>query len=274
MKTLNLFSAVALSGLMLASCKKDDDNNNGNNPANPQPASFKVRMTDGPGEFSAMNMQVTKVEAYFIAEGQSSGSWRDLNSNSQSIDVMELNNGEEMVMAYDNTADAGMYSKLRITFGSENRLWLVGEESGLGLSLGFTNTTEQQTEIQIDEQVSEHDQHEVLLDFNVAESVEHTGSSYFVHPRIHEVEDEHTGARGRLMSSSRASILFESQDHQHTYHTYTNNSGQFLIRGMANGTYDMICEGRKTGQNTMSQSTVHGVVVVNGEIKNMGDFNW
>lgn len=276
MRTLRFIPAFAFAILLLPSCVKDDAENGGfDNP--PASHALRVKMTDGPGNFKAVNMEITKVEAFIEDPEEGQDRWLTLNATSRSVNIIELNNGKEMILAEDNAPEKGRYSKLRITFGAQNQLQLAGGSANDWLNIGFSSESAHEVVIDIeDEQVDGSSNHDILLDFNVALSVHQNGTTYWIDPVITEIEDEMTGARGRIDGSIYASVLFESQSESQgaVYHTYTSPEGDFLVRGMLDGTYDLVIEGQDEDDHQINEMTIHNVIIVRGEIKNMGNIQF
>jgi len=260
-----MLALVAVSALAFQSCDKDDDNNT-NNPSGGQPTSFKVRMTDAPGNFSAMNLQITSVDAMI------DGEWVNLNNTSQTVSVIELANGSEEIIANDNTAETGHYTKLRLMIGADNDL-SINDESGsntydLSLGLGVSN----EIIIDIDKQVNQGSAASVLIDFNVASSVSGGLGTYFMNPVVTWVENESTGVKGDMNGASQGVLTFTGNGQ--TYSSYIGADGKFMIRGMQSGSYDLVFQGMHDGENTMSEMPMEDIIVVNGQITNMGTIDF
>lgn len=246
---------VLAVGTVLASgftsCKKDDDNDAKAN-------SFKVRMTDGPGDYAQLNVQVTSVDVYSSSQG-----WVNLSSQTQSINVLSLTNGAEMQLANSTNVSAGTYTKLRITFGSQASLMLVG--GGSSVSLNWTGNT-QQVEVTIDEQVSSSAGASLLVDFNVAESISEVGGIFNLSPVITAINDENTGVKGQVQGASSVMVKLEGN---RTYTTYVNSQGNFLIRGMEPGTYTAYF----TASGSITAHEVDNVIVTQDQVTGMGTIN-
>lgn len=273
------FVGIASLALAFTACKKE---NNQPAPGNPsgepstQPQQFKVRMTDAPGDYEALYIEIDKVEAYMEGSG-----YVTLNSQSQVVSVMDLNNGKEITLASKNDVAVGTYSKIRLTFGDENRIKL-NSSSNLGLTLGQGMTAtgmynlniesmlgqERTVEIEIDRQVSAEAGVSVLLDFNVAASVIEDANEWMLDPVITEIKDANTGVKGEISGAKQASITFVRGNYSTS--TTMAATGNFMVRGMDNGTYTVIIDAEVEGQATNETKTITGVTVVRGQIKNMG----
>jgi hypothetical protein len=247
---------MSVSTLILAmgftSCKKDKDNN-------AEPNSFKVRMTDGPGDYFALNLQITSVDVFHEGNG-----WINLSSQTQSMNVLSLTNGSEMEIASKTNLTAGTYTKLRVTFATEATIQLVG--GGSSLTLDWTGGTKQ-VEIVINQQVNASTGADLLIDFNVAQSISQVGLLYYINPMITVIKDENTGAKGKVVGSANASVQFSNGSK--TYSTYVNGQGNFLLRGIEPGTYTASISASGSAQTHEENN----IVVTEGQITNMGNIN-
>lgn len=254
-------AALAIS---ITACKKEDIQPNSNGTTSPsQSNQFKVRMTDAPGDFASLDVEILKVEAYL----QDSG-WVTLNNNAQVVSVLDLTNGAETTIAYEGSAEAGIYTQLRLTFGNQTNLMLFGSNgSGMlqaNLNFGSTN----QVVIEIDEEISSTSQADVLLDFQVAESIIEQSQQYILDPVITEIEDESTGLRGEVQGAANAMIVLS--DGQNEFSTFINAQGNFLLRGIPQGTYNMIVSEMDGGDNVQDQVELSGILITQGEISQAG----
>jgi hypothetical protein len=261
MKMIRILSVAALAAFVFTACDKDDDNDNNNNG---NATAFKVRMTDAPGNYSALNVDITKVEAYIEGTG-----WVTLNSNTQSTDVLTLTNGTEMVLSNKLAAQTGHYTRLRLTMGENNTVTVQNNSGYNTYDLGWTGSSDNTVEVNIDRTVSTGSTTSVLLDFNVAESVNaDILGNYSLMPTVTWIEDEATGVKGQVTGAARGVLTFTSG--ANTYTTYLANDGRFMIRGMENGIYDMTLSGMHTGATDIDEMEMQDIVVANGQITNMG----
>ncbi len=280
MRTLRRFTALAIGAtLVLSSCNKEDDNLQNSDSPNQPSQSMKVRMTDNPGNYEALDVEVTSVSAY----NSDLGEWVELNGNTQTVSVLELTNGEETQLAYKSEIEAGLYTQLKIEFSQNNELTLnsfasAGTSSStiaIGVNVGLSSTVNETVIIQINEQVSSSSSANILVDFNVMESVVETGNSYILDPHLTIIEDESTGVQGSVENDTRAALEFDLDGNMSTSYTaYTNEDGEFMIRGMADGNYNLtIMPDQDESPSLNSSYTYSGVVVVDGEITSMGEID-
>ena len=184
------------------------------------------------------------------------------------VSVLDLTNGAETTIAYEGSAEAGIYTQLRLTFGNQTNLMLFGSNgSGMlqaNLNFGSTN----QVVIEIDEEISSTSQADVLLDFQVAESIIEQSQQYILDPVITEIEDESTGLRGEVQGATNAMIVLS--DGQNEFSTFINAQGNFLLRGIPQGTYNMIVSEMDGGDNVQDQVELSGILITQGEISQAG----
>ncbi|MBI1288000.1 MAG: DUF4382 domain-containing protein [Flavobacteriales bacterium] len=278
MKTLRSISTTAMIAAVLfafSSCEKEDMNPD---PDGPAAGSFAVKMTDAPGDYDALDVEITNVEAYLEGSG-----WISLNNEVQAVSVLDLTNGAETQLAYQGDADAGVYSKVRITFGNDNSLSFdSGTDLGFDLGgmtgganatidLNWANSGSHQVIIDIDKEVSADVGAEILLDFHVMESVIQNGQQFVLNPTISLIEDASTGVHGKIEGAESAAV--QVTDGNNSFSSYTDASGQFLVRGMQDGTYTVTLMPSQQGHGMLDHlqdQTIEGVVVAQGRITQMG----
>lgn len=247
MKKGLFFTVVCMIiALGFTSCKKEEAKGN----------TFKVRMTDSPGDFVQLNIQITGVDAYMTNKG-----WVNLSSQTQSVNVLTLTNGNEIVLANATSVDAGVYTKLRIRFASQASIMLVG--GGSTLALNWTGGT-QEVEIDINQNISADAGANLLLDFNVAQSVTELGGIFSLNPMITVIQDEETGIQGTLNGAANAMVQVSNGNN--TYSTYVNAQGKFMLRGLTPGNYTIAV--MESGSDQTQQ--VGNATVNKGEITQVG----
>jgi hypothetical protein len=258
------------------SCQKESIGPDG---SKPEAGTFKAYMTDSPGDFEALNVEILRVEAYLEGKG-----WVTLNSTARSINVLSLTNGAqtELTAAAESEAQAGVYSKIRIIFGSNNHI-TISNQAALALSeiTGNLEATfalhfkgQREVVIEIDEKVNSRVGAAVLIDFNVAQSVHQYADSFVIDPILTLIADARTGVRGHVEGAASAAVTLSNDGG--SFSTYINAEGDFLLRGMEDGTYDLaVMPCGVVGQIQDPQPKhVNGVIVTKGEITSVGTINF
>lgn len=284
MKASGKFLAASMAmilGVSISACKKDDIQPNPGTTQN-EANSFQVRMTDAPGDYKSLDVELTSVDVFLEGSG-----WVDLENDAQMVSVLDLTNGIETEIAFNSNVEAGTYSKVRLTFGSNNSLELnssstlgitlpggISTTSALDLVLASDMTSERTVEIEIDETVSSSSGASILLDFDVAASIMENSNTWVLDPSIRLVSDVSTGAMGEIEGTQQASIIFESNNSSFTSSTNTSASGNFLIQGLEEGSYTVIINAEVEGQSSNETLTLDNVIIAQGSIKNMGSIDF
>jgi len=257
--------------LMLAGCKKEKlEAASTAVPADP--SSFTVRMTDSPGDFAALNVQIDKIEAYIAQEG-----WVTLNNQTQFVNVLSLTNGKQVQLAQATQVKTGLYTKLKFVFSEQNFVRLSSAVSLPGITLNangealLTWMQPREVVIDINHRVDGKAGANVLVDFNVAQSLEIQGNQVLFHPVITEVEDASTGVRGRVDNRTAAAILLT--DGVVTYSTYMDTHGDFFLMDVDAGTYNLIVVPVGETMGGPTEHLIEGVEVNNGQITQMGNIH-
>jgi hypothetical protein len=266
MKTIKKISVVAACAALLfsVSCKKEDAAlKPGNN--------FVVKMTDSPGQYAALDLEIKGVEAYLEGSG-----WVNLNSQTQTINVLSLTNGAEAEIANSTGVQAGHYTKVKLILGNVHtiKLNVQSGESYATVSASAELLGGNEIIVEIDEQVALEGKAEVLVDFNVANSVIEMADKYVLSPVITLINDVQTGIQGEVQGAVSAAVIV-SKNNQPILSAYADANGKFLLRGIEPGTYTLIIKAMEDIQNaagTVEEQTItlENVTVINGKITQLG----
>ena len=260
-RTFSTPTLIIAAVLALTGCKKEDND--------VEAREFKVRMTDSPGDYKALNVSVLSVDAY-----HEDGAWVNISNETQAVDVLNLTNGEEKIIAQKDIR-SGMYSKLRIVF-SQDATVSVTEADGLGSSTVIAThdlhwSGNKEVIINIAQKISATNGANVLVDFNVAASITETDGEYYIAPVVNVITDEATGVKGDVDGSAHAVVMLVGNGK--TISTYTDASGNFLMRGVEAGTYTLIAIPEIEGVLDEGVEFNLEVVIDKGTIKNVGTIN-
>lgn len=245
---------VVCAGFSIQSCKKNKEASQGQ---------MEVRMTDSPGDFIALNVEIMKIEAYLENSG-----WVTINESTKEINILDLTNGAEVTIASSTSVQAGVYTKLRLTFSGENSLTFNGSNGSNTVNLSFSSNYSHQVEIPIHCEVNVGVTSSILLDFNVGASILEAGGGYTLNPVISEIVDPSTGIQGNVSGSAKAAISLSNTSHHAS--TYTNANGYFMIKGVPDGTYLLKIEAKGHGEVLASQKSIQNVTITKGQIKSLG----
>lgn len=238
--------AAVLAMFAFTSCDKKTEND-------AKEAGVTINMTDAPGDYAALNVEIERVDIY----SESSG-WVTLSNETQMINVLELTNGVETTLASSTELEAGLYTQVAVYFGSNNSIQAQADGQFAELDLGG----EGMIVVDINEEVSASSNTDILLDFNVAESVVEVNGVFTLDPEVNEIEDTETGIQGQVDAEAMAHITLSNGSV--SFSGYTDAQGYFLIRGMGEGSYTLTIE--TEDPNASSSGSVSGSLGLGVEI--------
>ena len=269
MKNYRLLSLAAAATLALASCSKNNDD------AGANAAKLEVRLTDAPGNFNAVVLDVQQIEVHNKEESDPSG-WQTLAFTPQAVNVLDYVNGKSALLVSTDFAP-GDLKEIRLILGPNN--YVVGTDgqqyalktpSGQtsGVKLKLANVT-----------LAAGSTYQLLLDFDVAKSIVERGNwkagndkkeRYLLKPVIRLVaQDLRGGLRGTVSPAAGAGHPLVATRPRH---------GEYVCRrlrlgGLAAGTYQVQffpATTAPTGQPAYKNVVVPGVTVLTNQVTSLG----
>jgi hypothetical protein len=261
------FLAITLMGLFFAQCESNSNNDL------MQTSRVTVRMTDAPGDYDQVNVEVLDVLIKNSANTDDQG-WVSIGDatkvgNGKIYNLLDLTGGVNALLA-DNLVPSGNLGQIRLLLGDENSLKLKGATTTIPLN---TPSAQQSgLKLQVNQTLEAGKTYEFLLDFDVEHSVVKAGNSgiYNLHPVIRVSTKENTGGiKGKITSPSPfpagfavlASIPVEGGTIEAAMNAVT---GEFQLNGVPSGTYVVTLDPGAT--SLYAVKTIANVVVVNGAI--------
>lgn len=237
----------------LASCNKDNN----------ATAKLEVRLTDAPGDYQEVNIDIQDVQVN-AEDGNTSSGWKSLNVKKGVYNLMKLTNGLDTLLG-DVQLPVGKVSQLRLILGSNNSIKVAGQ------LLLLTTPSAQQSglKIQIHTDLKEGITYKILLDFDAARSIVSTGSGKFnLKPVIRSVVEAESGSVKGLVSppASRPAVYALSGADTVATTFADSTSGKFLLKGLAAGTYNVSFAPKAGYQPTIKES----VSVTIGNVTDLG----
>lgn len=257
-RTSALFISLFLISLSLfTSCTESNDGT----------GTLEIRMTDNPADFSAVNVDIQRVEIH--RSGDSPTGWVVINDEPIKLNLLELVNGADTLIG-NKPLDAGKYTQLRLILGPDNTLVKDGD------TLNLTVPSGQQSglKLNIDAEVETDINYTLLLDFNAAQSIVTAGngnngpSKYLLKPVIRAVNEAMTGGISGTVSPPEASGLVYTVAAGDTISTYAEvDTGEFKLIGIPDGNYILHAE---SSSEVFDSVQVQDVQVVPGGSTNIG----
>ena len=169
MKTnIKIISAAAIAALCLTftvSCKKSESTS-----TNAQTAPYNMYMTDSPGDYQAVNVNITGAMVY------SAGVWSNLNVNAGIYNLLSLSNGKDTLIA-SGMISTGLVTQVKLILGATGNTVTSGGvtyplATSLALQTGLT--------LNVNSQVSAGSANSIKLDFDAGKSIIYNGNSTFL----------------------------------------------------------------------------------------------
>lgn len=214
-----------LSVFFLMACDSDDKN-----------ARIQVWLTDAPGDFEEVNVNIENVQVH-VGDGESESGWRTLNVNKGVYNLLELTNGLDTLLG-EIEIPAGKISQIRLVLGEGNTIKVGGKI----FDLSTPSAQQSGLKLQVHETLLEGVTYKILIDFDAARSIVLTGNGqYKLKPVIRTVTEAMDGAiKGIVAPKEISTAIYAISGTDTVASTFNDPAGAFLIRGLAAGTYNVV----------------------------------
>lgn len=220
MKTKVLLASIVLLGFLFNSCKKE----NGMGVT----TDMVVSLTDSPGNYDEVNVDVQSVEIITEAEGT-----KTLNTKTGIYNLLNYTGGEDTVIATGKVR-IGPISQIRLILGDNNTVVVNGVSHHLLTPSG----EESGLKLQLHDSLVAGVQYALLLDFDANQSIVQQGNGdYLLKPVIRVVSTALTGSIQGMISPSNLHATITAEANSVSYSTNTRSDGTFLLKGIPAGTY-------------------------------------
>jgi hypothetical protein len=227
MKITKLFSAVLFAALafLCISCSKNDSN------GKPR---LQVYLTDDPGDYEEVLIDVQDILINY-SNNENDG-WVSLNNvNKGTYDVLKLVNDQDTLLA-DAELNSGKIEQIRLVLGPNNYL----KVDGVKVKLETPSAQQSGLKLNIHQEVTGDIIYKLLLDFDVAKSINRTGNGkYMLKPVIRTILEAAGGSiKGYIKPDSIQTAVLAIQGPDTIASTFSLQGG-YLIKGLNAGTYDL-----------------------------------
>ena len=226
-------------------------------------ARLEIRLTDAPGDYEAVNVDIQGIEIH-SDDGNMSNGWRSLNVQKGQYDLLTLTNGIDTLLA-SAELPAGRVSQIRLILGDNNSVRIDGQE------LELTTPSAQQSglKLNVHADLMEGITYKILLDFDAARSIVRTGNgAYNLKPVIRSITEATSGAiKGQVTPVESLPAVFAIVGSDTLGTTYADDGGNYFLKGLPGGTYRVSFDS-KEGYSDFSKE---GVSVTVGSVTDMGN---
>ena len=236
---------ATLISVGLVSCNDDDSDGSSSEMAN-----LSIRMTDAPGDYDAVFIDVQGIEIQLEADddldatdddGTEGSEWVTVEDvNTGIYDLLELTCGVSQLLA-DTEVEAGYVGQMRLILGPDNTVVVDGETK----ALNTPSAQQSGLKLQLNQRLEGGENYAFLLDFDVEQSIVETGNGgYNLKPVIRLSAEANAGmvvgttvVPAALNSDVQSLVVLTGNGI--TVSAYTNNDGDFALNGVPAGTYDV-----------------------------------
>jgi hypothetical protein len=245
-------------------------------------------MTDGPGEYDSVFIDITKVEVkvdtsvYKKEDGRCDkdddrddhekrkddyGYWADLSFTPAVIDVLSLRNGVETKLGEANI-EKGTVRKIRITLGSRNRV----VKNGTSYPLELQNETNNLLYVKL---YNKHRHHEgrdsskqkVWVDFDIARSIVERDGKFYLKPVLRPFNEyTYAAVYGKVLPLEAKAVVRISDGAGFNGVALPDREGKFKLRGLESGTYTVTVQGLAPYKD----KTISNISVTKGKATDLG----
>lgn len=219
-----LFIVTFIISAILFSCKKDNLPMTGT-------TQLKFRLTDAPGPFDKVNINITGAEVIIDDKTIS------LDVKTGIYNLLDFVNGKDTLIV-DQRIPAGEISQFRLILGSENT---VKTSTG---TFDLKTPSAQQSGLKFNVHATflEGVAYEYIIDFDAARSVVETGNhNYILKPVIKVFTKAVSGAiKGAVYPAAARPLIYAISAQLDSFSTYSDTiSGSYMFRGLTEGTYKL-----------------------------------
>lgn len=248
---------IAFTLTMATGCKKYNPTVKLKN-ATTNKTNYFVRLTDAPGNFDAVNVDIRSVVV------KTDRGDVTLNVNAGIYNLLDFRNGKDTLLATGGL-DSAKVSQIRLILGSNNTVVIDSVTYPLEVPSGSQSGLKLQVHHELKAGVAYH----VLLDFDAAKSVVKAGKKYLLKPVIKTIDSAVSGSIKGLLFPSGVRTDIEAAGSADTFRTSADANGYFLFKGIPPGTYNL----EFTPDTPYNVFNVNGVSVSKGITTNLGTLN-
>ena len=222
MKKIKIILSFIVLGIIMTSCNNNDET------ASSYP--YAVKMTDAPGPYQKVNVDLVGVEV--TGDG---GETVMLNVKKGIYNLLDLTNGTTTLIATD-TLQISKVAQIRLILGTNNTVVV----DNVTYPLSTPSAEQSGLKLQVHQTLEQGILYSVLLDFDANKSIVNTGNgAYKLKPVVRTIETAISGNIKGKITPVGSSALVTAVDvvTNLSYSTSVSATGEFLLMGLPSGTY-------------------------------------
>ncbi|NDP25818.1 MAG: DUF4382 domain-containing protein [Flavobacterium sp.] len=262
------FLVIAFVSLFFAGCNNDGSGGS-------QTSAMTVRLSDAPGDYKEVNLDVRDIMIKNNADLDDQGwiSIGNLPTEGKIYNLLTLTGGVSALLA-DKMVPSGYLGQIRLLLGDKNTVVL---KDGTSYPLNTPSAQQSGLKLKVNQTLMAGATYDFLLDLDVAHSIvvqAGTSGNYNLHPVVKVSTTATSGViKGTITNIAVAKQVVASVVvGTEIVSAYANAQGIFQLNGIPAGTYIVTLTPDPT--SGLLVKTIPEVIVVNGAVKNMGSISW
>lgn len=248
---------TGLAILTLFSCKKDKTNDT--TPTNTEKATVTMRLTDDPGDYDAVLIDIEQIEVKM--ENSSSVMLTPLRPGV--YDLMRLRNGKDTILVTAGL-NPGKIEQIRLHLGPNSSVIV----DGLVYPLNTPSAQESGLKLNLHQTFEAGTTYQLWIDFDAGKSVVKTGNGkYNLKPVIRAYTTATDGRISGYVLPGAAFATVYAQNGTDTYAAIPDDHGYYLITGLPEGSYTVTFDASVL---TYTDITLNNINVKYGQTTDLG----
>lgn len=249
-----VFTMIALVSIFFAACEKENNNNNNGT------AKVSIHLTDSPGNYDEVNIDVQKVEIHSDQEG-----WLVLDPIVPGVyNLLEFSNGLDTLLC-EADLPAGNISQIRLVLGPNNSVVV----DGTTYPLATPSAQQSGLKFNLHQELAPNGSYNIWIDFDAGRSVvKHGNGDYSLKPVVRAYSELTDGRIKGTVLPDEANAIVYAINNLDTLSAIPDASGRFMFCGLPEATYKLWIDADDL--SGYSDSTIQPVPVVFGQINDIG----
>ena len=259
MKKYHLFLFLFALVTGFVSCSSDDSEG-----SDDEKARVAIKLTDAPGDYEQVLVEVEDVMIKTTAEGGEEEGWVSLEgANTGVIDLLSLTGGVTELLV-DTELEAGYLHQIRLVLGDNNTIVVQEGEVEREYALKTPSAEQSGLKVMVGQDLEAGEDYTFILDFDVDKSVVVSGTgSYSLKPVIRMAVEENTGSIVGSVHPTTEQVLIKAESGSMNASAYSDANGNFQIHGLPAGTYKVTAT--PAAGLGLNVKVVNNVTVTKGE---------
>lgn len=267
---INLFKASVLFMVFSIFLGCNTENNETNID---ETARIQLKLVDEPGDYLEVNIEIIDIQYRSSDDEENWMSFMPENGYPINVDLTELVAGNDMLLV-DQVLPTGILKQVRLVLSDNNYLLIEGEDEYIHLE---TPSAQQSgLKLNLDTELEAGYSYSFILDWVVQESIVRAGNSgrYILKPVINVMAEVNSGSIGgsvvetiedQLTPMENVVLEVFTLNDELVTDTITNENGNFLVQGLAGGSYRLkiTVEGYEPYESDE-------IIVISGEVFDVG----